>query len=52
MKANRSQEYKCGNSNVLLVLNLKRGDEYSGKTDIKEAAELCHNDDGNFRLCY
>jgi len=48
MKANRSQEYECGNSNVLLVLNLRRGDEYNRWKDIKEVAELCCTGDGDF----
>lgn len=48
MKANRSQEYECGNSNVLLVLNLKSGDEYNRQKDIKEVAELCRTDGGDF----
>lgn len=48
MKANRSQEYECGNSNVLLVLNLKRGDEYNRLKGIKEEAELRCTDDGGF----
>lgn len=47
MKGNRSQESECGNSNVLLVLNLKRSDEYNRQKDVREVAEIHCAADGD-----